>query len=129
VESSELERRKLVWVALSEFYLDTELSNDDYQRIARKLMESKYTFHEIKKIDTYEVFPVLHKNLLDTAGEWQGFDEEWLCEQCLDRYKDRKLVLWRIAHITMNLFFAWMKSHHFRKVRKILRKNGDSEQI
>lgn len=73
-----IKERTPVWIALSDFYLDTELQDSDFQYIAKTILESPYTFEEIKSINTYEVFSVLQSNLLQPAGEWAGFNEKWL---------------------------------------------------
>lgn len=72
--------RQPIWIALSDFYLDTELQDFNFRYIAQTILESPYTFEEVKTINTYEVFPVLQSNLLQPAGEWAGFNEKWLVE-------------------------------------------------
>ncbi|MBK1894540.1 DUF7079 family protein [Chryseobacterium paridis] len=79
-----LDERKLVWEALSELYLDTELQDSDFQYVIRILVKSPFTFEEIKKIDQYEVFPVLFSNLLIPAGEWAGFDGKRLAKNIMN---------------------------------------------
>ncbi|WP_449448580.1 DUF7079 family protein [Spongiivirga citrea] len=74
--------RKQLWIALSNFYLDTELQNYQYLHIADVCKEIQCSFEEAKEIDRTEVFPVLYKNLLSVAGVWDGFDEEWLVACC-----------------------------------------------
>jgi hypothetical protein len=39
---TEIERRKPVWAALSELWLDTQLTHDDLQRIAAVMKTSGY---------------------------------------------------------------------------------------
>jgi len=75
---AEFERRKPLWTAFSEFWLDTELADDDLQRIAHTAALSGYTIAELRDIYLYEVAPVVSPNLLTVAGEWAGFDEHWL---------------------------------------------------
>jgi len=70
--------RKPVWLALSKFYLDTELQEYDFESMAHVFSASPFSMAEIKQINKYEVFPLLYTNLLSTAGVWDGFDEEWL---------------------------------------------------
>ncbi len=85
--------RKPIWIALSNFYLDTELDESDFRGIALKIFESPYTFEEVKNINKYEVFPVLNGNLLDVAGEWAGFDEESLMQKIVSLIeKDNKIT-------------------------------------
>lgn len=76
MNARDLARRKPVWLALSEFYLDTELQPADFRRIRAVFDQSGYSEHEIRQIDYGEVGPVLYRNLLSVAGEWAGFDED-----------------------------------------------------
>ena len=84
-----IEHRKPVWVALSEFYLDTELQDSDLRHIAVTFLDSPYTLDEVKAINKYEVFPILQANLLSVAGVWAGFDEEWLVDKITTRLANR----------------------------------------
>jgi hypothetical protein len=59
-----IEQRKPIWIALSEFYLDTELGDSDFRQIPFTILESPYSLDEVKTINKYEVFPVLQSNLL-----------------------------------------------------------------
>ena len=74
----ELARRTPVWVALSEFYLDTELQPTDYAHLRSIFSRSGYTPQQIRTINAEEVATVLLPNLLTVAGEWAGFNEQWL---------------------------------------------------
>ena len=113
----DLTHRIPVWKALSEFYLDTELSEKDYQRIAETLKVSPYSFEEILEIDLYEVFPVLQMNLLSSAGAWAGFDHEWLIEKCKQQLKHRKSSIRRLMYRFLNSIFYRMRKEHFEKVK------------
>jgi hypothetical protein len=83
----ELASRRLVWVALSDLWLDTELQESDLAHIASALNQSGYSLAQIRAIHLDEVAPVLFPNLLSVAGVWGGFDEEWLCEAILQRLR------------------------------------------
>lgn len=78
-----------VWNVLSELFLDTELQEDDHQRIARVLAASPYSEKKLDEILRFEVTPVLKCNLLSMAGEWAGFDEAWLREKLKPRIDTR----------------------------------------
>ena len=112
-----MDDREKVWVAISEFYLDTELEDSDYSRIVSKLRETDYKFEDIRKIDLYEIFPVLQFNLLGIAGEWAGFDEVWLKKVCQKNRIRRERLLYRIMVIFLNAFFYWMRRKHFSKIQ------------
>jgi hypothetical protein len=93
--ATDLERRRPVWNVLSELYLDTELDDRDHERIAAVLVASRYSAGQLEEILYRELHPVLHWNLLSVAGEWAGFDPDWLEEQILRRSRRR----WRFAVI------------------------------
>ena len=76
--ASETERRLNIWQALSELFLDTELSEETFKYIARMVTESEYGPAEVKHILWQEVFPVLESNLRSVAGVWEGYPREWL---------------------------------------------------
>jgi hypothetical protein len=79
----DLARRRPVWEALSDLFLDTELTEAFYRFIARKVVESGYNPEEIRNILWDEVFPVIEFNLRHPAGVWDGFRVEWLEEKIL----------------------------------------------
>ncbi|SMB82843.1 DUF7079 family protein [Deinococcus hopiensis] len=81
-------RRQPVWTALSELFLDTELTEADLRRIARVLDASGYPDTTLRKILHRELAPFLLGNLFTVAGVWNGFDEAWVCEQA-ERYARR----------------------------------------
>ena len=66
--SEDLLRRRPVWQALSDLFLDTELTEAFYRYIARTVIESGYGPAEIRGILWDEVFPVLELNLRHPAG-------------------------------------------------------------
>ena len=78
LSDQELELRKPIWLALSELWLDTELMESDLDHIASVMSQSRYSLDELRDIYLYEVAPVVYRNLLSVAGEWAGFDKEWL---------------------------------------------------
>ena len=74
----EPDRRWLVWQALADMYLDTELQPYELRYIAEICVASEFSWLEIKQINYDEVAPALWFNLHDVVGEWAGWDEEWL---------------------------------------------------
>ena len=92
IESSRIDNRLPVWEALSNFFLDTELDENDYTKISETLIASPYSIQEIEDILRYEVYPVLIQNLQSVAGEWAGFDHQWLKEQIEPRLNKRPKI-------------------------------------
>lgn len=110
---SELDERLPVWQALSEFFLDTELQQQDYEHIAQVLSQSGYSVQELEDILYYEVYPACKWNLLNVAGEWAGFDADWIMTEIAPK-KDKRSRL-RIAPI-----HRWMFRHDWKQVLQCL---------
>lgn len=79
------ERRRLVWLALSDFYRVTQLQASDLAHIRNVFAQSGFSQAEIKRINYAEVAPVLIDNLRSETGIWDGFDKEWVIDQITDR--------------------------------------------
>lgn len=69
-----------IWYALSDLYLDNELSDADIQYIATKLANSGFSVEELEHILFEEVHPVLCWNLRQVAGHWGDFGRDWTVE-------------------------------------------------
>lgn len=80
---NDIENRRPVWLALSNLFLDTELQEYDLQSIARTLAESPYSLSNIETILYREVYPVCIANFSGVAGEWAGFNPQFLEESIL----------------------------------------------
>jgi hypothetical protein len=87
----DLERRRPVWEALADLFLDTELDDRDYRHIADRIVASGYTPAEVHSILWDEVFAAVEINLRQPAGECWGVDADWLQERILNRGKTRRL--------------------------------------
>jgi hypothetical protein len=100
VGGPKIEERAPIWIALSELFLDTELQDDDRERIAKTLAASPYSEKKLEEILRFEVTPVLKANLRCVAGEWSGFDEAWMREKMTPLIDKRPLfsfsVFWMV---------------------------------
>ena len=85
--------RTPVWNAFQDLFMDTE-SDDEHAYIARRCADSKYTLEELESILFKEVFPALKFNLLQIAGEWRGFQTDWLVERILKKHSFGKRAPW-----------------------------------
>ncbi len=91
-------RRRPVWDALSELFLDTE-TRWFLPRIAQVLCESGYTDAELEGIWRHEMIPECGWNLAQVAGEWAAmpYDEAALARRAasglswLDRIKSASI--------------------------------------
>jgi hypothetical protein len=72
MDPAELDRRRPVWDALSDVFLDTE-TRWGFPRIASVLVASGYDEATLERIWRYEVFPEFRSNLDSVAGEWAAF--------------------------------------------------------
>lgn len=88
LDDQQIQQRRPVWIALSELWLDTDLSSEDLERIARVLAESALSVEELRRVYLVEVAPVVSQNLRSVAGEWMGFDEGWLCSEIIRHLRD-----------------------------------------
>jgi hypothetical protein len=79
-----LTHRRPVWEALSTMFLDTDVSTSRDWR-ANALAASPYSVAELEQILIHEVYPVCQPNLRSVAGEWSGFDSEWLHQAIVSR--------------------------------------------
>ena len=82
--TKDLEYRRPVWEALSDLFIDTDNSFTHVGRIA-VLVASPYSLDELEQILIDEVYPVCRSNLSSIAGEWTGFDPQWLESRILCR--------------------------------------------
>jgi len=90
----DLDHRRPVWEALSDLFLDTDTSLSRSWRIGI-LAASPYSIEELQQILIDEVYPVCRSNLWQIAGEWAGFDLQWLECRILRRLRS---PLRRIFH-------------------------------
>lgn len=75
--SDAMERRSEVWVAMAELFLDTE-TRWSIPRTALSAVEAGLSVSEACEVWRYEVYPALAFNLWDIAGEWAGWERDWL---------------------------------------------------
>ncbi|MES2655889.1 MAG: hypothetical protein V4620_09895 [Bacteroidota bacterium] len=117
-DNHDMENRKQIWIALSEFYLDTQLTPEDFDRISSIFQNSGLHINDIKEIDILEVFPLLQTNLVSAAGSWAGFNEDWLLTECTKRYKRRNNVLHKLSCKFWNSLFYSMRRDYWEQIEK-----------
>lgn len=105
--------RHPVWIALSDLFLDTD-TRLSFPYIARTLAESPFPDDELEAIFQNEVAPAVEANLFSIAGEWAGFDEQWLIATITQRpprpYKLRHTNTIHEFQATLGL------AHHLRRL-------------
>ena len=95
----ELAKRRPVWDAMSELFLDTE-TRWSVPHVARRCAESGYDDEALERIFWAEVFPEGIDNLLQVAGEWAALS---LDEAALIKRANTGTIPWltRRAHGAM----------------------------
>ena len=113
----EIEFRRPVWKAFSEFFLDTSLDASDVQRISKTLASSPYSPKELDRILQWEVYPACRGNLFWIAGEWSGFDPEWL-ERRILRGPSPLMKAWAatLGRVSISTSITWHRIQ--RRIRE-----------
>jgi hypothetical protein len=106
--SEDIENRRPVWRALSDLFLDTDTSLSLEWR-ARELSKSPYSIDELEEILIVEVYPACRSNLLSIAGEWAGFDMDWLERKIQSRAKSplKALHAFNLGRLTVPTSAEW----------------------
>lgn len=99
-----MNQRRALWLALADLFLDTEV-RWFVPRAAYCAVDSGFGWDETEHILYHEVGPVVGGNLLNVAGEWAGWDSEWLCRTIEER---RRGVLDTPRALLLKLHFGDM---------------------
>jgi len=104
----DLPNRRPVWEALSDLFLDTDVSLARNWRI-EKLAASPYSVKDLERILIHEVHPICVINLFSVAGEWAGFDQIWLENRILHHLasRTRTFRFLNLAHLTVPFSSEW----------------------
>jgi hypothetical protein len=116
LSDQELRQRLPVWEALSEFWLDTELTETQLEGIAQAIASSPYSVLEVRLIHDYEVAPALYPNLLSMAGEWAGFDTDWLRARCMKTASKRGSYSYKVTIFLQRPAFWFFTARHWRVI-------------
>ncbi len=103
----EIERRRPVWNAMSDVFLDTE-TRWAMPHVALVLVRSGYSEDELDAIWEHEIVPECVSNLSQVAGEWALFvlDEEALAARAEGRSPLVERVVGRVAGLVQPKFVA-----------------------
>jgi hypothetical protein len=104
----DIENRSPVWQALSDLFLDTDTSLSRDWR-TRELARSPYSLEELEEILITEVYPACRANLFSVAGEWAGFDMQWLEGRIRRRANSPLKVLhgFNLSRLTVQASAEW----------------------
>lgn len=84
LSEDEIQARLPLWCALSDLFLDTEMQDYHYQAIGLAARAGGFSADQVRNILEREVFPALVFNLMSVAGEWAGFQSEFVRERILE---------------------------------------------
>jgi hypothetical protein len=112
--TDELAERVKVWIALSDLFLDTDVTLS-YENIVRTCAESPYSNQELSQILVNEVSPVCAPNLLSIAGEWTSFDEQWLVNRIMQHRRSSQGLLAQMVEAIMRPIRALSFNAHTQK--------------
>lgn len=89
LSEEQIRRRLPLWTALTNLFLDTEMTDFHYRPIIETARAGGWSTQDVRRILLDEVTPAFAFNLMDVAGEWCGFDptwvESWMREQATGR--------------------------------------------
>ncbi|MCW5891107.1 MAG: hypothetical protein KIT14_11230 [bacterium] len=108
LEGAELARRRAVWEALADLFLDTE-TRWQLPAIAAVLVESGYAPEELERIWRRELLPELGGNVLQAAGEWAALalDEDRLAVRAAGHTSlGERLVAWLAGRVLRRTWHA-----------------------
>ncbi len=106
-DNEDLEGRKLVWDAMQMVWMDTSVE-DELEHIISVSAKSKYEVEELEGIFWNEVRPSVWTNMLNPiAGEWAGYDIDWLSKRILKRLEFGKV--YRKSRLNPYSYFYWKK--------------------
>lgn len=117
---ADIARRRPVWIALADLWLDTGLQDADLQHIARMLAASGYSVKQLREIYLYEVAPVVYPNLLSVAGTWNAFDEKWLVAEAAKQARNHS-ARHRLALRLKKPLMTYATEDHWHRLVDLLR--------
>lgn len=98
MDDEERARRRKVWTALSDLFLDTEV-RQWMPRMANEVLAAGYTDDEMRSIWSRELVPEFGPNLMQVAGEWTDlpYDEDGMVARAEGRRTPSGVVVAALA--------------------------------
>ncbi len=103
--ADDIEQRLPVWEAFGELFLDNE---PDLDFVTRVCAASPYSLKELEQILFCETWPALWPNLVSVAGEWSGWDRDWLLAQVLAKHQQGSARFWWLNPLKRSLRAEWL---------------------
>jgi hypothetical protein len=130
LDEQQIQARLPLWEALSDLWLDTQLSDAFMEGIARVMDESSLTIEELWRVYSYEVAPVVYMNVYSFAGQWLGFSSDWLRTEIVRNLRDRprRTRFWTLFPITRCLMLS-QTNDAWKKLVAIVRRRRNERAV
>lgn len=121
-----------VWAAMADHFLDTE-TRHDIPLTAMRCIDAGLTVTGARKVWRYEVSRAVGFNVWDVAGEWAGWDREWLVERT-DRLRRRwdnfpGTARWLRYRLRVHLMHGvWVAIERFMEVLVTFQEHADRKR-
>lgn len=127
LDEQQIQARMPLWDALSTLWLDTEVTDGDLEWIARVMVDSGLTIDELWRVYSYEVAPVVYKNVYSFVGQWAGFSPDWLRTQIVRnlRERPRRTRFWTLFPISRCLMLSQTDDDWKKLVAIVRRSRGE----
>ena len=97
------------------------------ERIARQCAHSKYSIAELEQIYWNEVRPAVQLNLHSVAGQWAGFERNWLSERILKKHRCGRRLPIKVLHPAASDWWTKLRATVERIRMKEIRGSDDLE--
>jgi hypothetical protein len=121
----DIAERAAIWILLSDLFLDTDVSLS-YEYIARECAASRFSLLKLEEILVRDVAPVCAGNLLSVAGEWAGFDEQWLIQE-ITRSREKNNCWQRFTKSLLSYAFRGYIQEHWQKIAPMILSQRNNE--
>ena len=128
LDEQQIQARLPLWDALSSLWLDTEVTVEDLEWIARTMADSGLTIEELWRVYSFEVAPAVYKNQYSYAGQWAGFNRDWLRGEIVRNLRDRprRTRFWTLFPLT-RFFILGPTHHHWKKLAALVRSRRNED--
>ena len=128
LDEQQIQARLPLWEALSSLWLDTEVTAEDLEWIARTMADSGLTIEELWRVYSFEVAPAVYKNQYSYAGQWAGFNRDWLRGEIVRNLRDRprRTRFWTLFPPTRCIILG-PTHHHWKKLVVLVRSRRNED--
>ncbi|KAK6843961.1 hypothetical protein PG987_004821 [Apiospora arundinis] len=100
-------KRDRLCVVLSQLFLDTDLSEDDFTSMASSIQGLDAPRYLIDDVLYHDLFPILATNLVSISGAWTDIDEVWLSREVQYQRSSQQTGINRLWNYCSWLILGW----------------------